>query len=573
FVAEAVPVRADDGSISEWVGTVSDIEDQRQAELSLNIAKAELAKQNRELELIYESAPVGMSLLDREYRYLRVNETLARINGLPREYHIGRRADELLDGLDDQIKPHYEKVFQTGKPVTDVEIVGATAASEVNRTWLASYYPLWYDEASAGTSKPEVMAVSAIVQDITARKLQEERLRESEQAALAANQSKSEFLANMSHEIRTPMAAILGYADVLLGHLKDPDNRNCVIVMKRNGRFLLELINDILDLSRIEAGKMDIEFEPCDLVQLVSDIDSLMFVRAGEKQLDLRAEFLTPVPLTIKTDPIRLRQVLINLVGNAIKFTEKGSVILKVGMIEGQLQFGVSDTGIGMTQEQQDRLFKPFSQGDPSVTRQFGGSGLGLAISRRLTEMLGGQITVQSEEGKGSTFLVTLPTGSIDGVNLVQPKIQHKPASEETAASPQSLHCRVLIVDDRRDVRHISQHFLEKAGASVVTGEDGRQGIDLALAARDSGQPFDVIVMDMQMPNVDGMQATAELRSAGIASPIIALTADAMKGDREKCLNGGCDDYLSKPIDHLALVNMVGRYAHDMTIAEIQTRR
>ncbi len=573
FMAEAVPVVNGDGSISEWVGTISDIEEQRQAELSLGIAQTELAKQKRELELIYESAPVGMSLLDREYRFLRVNETLARMNGLPAGHHIGRRADELLANLDDQIKPHYEKVFKTGKPVTDVEIAGSTAASDEKRTWLASYYPLWYDETSNSSSSSEVIAVSAIVQDITARKLQEDRLRESEQAALAANQSKSEFLANMSHEIRTPMAAILGYADVLLGHLKDPDNRNCVIVMKRNGQFLLELINDILDLSRIEAGKMDIEIKPCDLVQLVRDIESLMYVRASEKQLELRAEFSTPVALMIKTDPIRLRQVLINLVGNAIKFTEKGWVVLKVGIIEGKLQFAVYDTGIGMTQEQQNRLFKPFSQGDSSVTRQFGGSGLGLAISRRLTEMLGGQITVESEAGKGSTFRVTLPIESLDGVDLVQPKIEHKPASEETSGSLQSLHCRVLVVDDRRDVRHISQHFLEKAGASVVTGENGRQGIDLALAARDSGKPFDLIVMDMQMPIVDGLQATAELRSAGIDSPIIALTADAMKGDREKCLNGGCDDYLSKPIDHLALVNMVARYAHGMTLTEIQKKR
>ena len=155
----------------------------------------------------------------------------------------------------------------------------------------------------------------------------------------------------------------------------------------------------------------------------------------------------------------------------------------------------------------------------------------------------------------------------------MQPKIEYKPVSKETAGSPQNLHCRVLVVDDRRDVRHISQHFLEKAGAFVVTGEDGRKGFDLALAARDSGRPFDLIVMDMQMPIVDGLQATAALRSAGIDVPIIALTADAMKGDREKCLNGGCDDYLSKPIDHLALVNMVARYTQDMTLAEIQAKR
>ena len=335
---------------------------------------------------------MGISLLDREYRFLRANETLARINGFTREQHVGRRANELLVDLDDQMKPFYEPVFETGKPLTDVEIVGTTAASDERRTWLVSYYPLKYDETSNRFSSATVVAVSSIVQDITAREQQEERLRESEQAAMAASQSKSEFLANMSHEIRAPMAAILGYADVLLGHLKDPDNRNCVIVMKRNGQFLLELINDILDLSRIEAGKMDIEIEPYELVQFVSDIDSLMYVRASEKQIDLRAEFSTPVPPTLKTDPIRLRQVLINFVGNAIKFTENGLVVLKVGIIEGQLQFAVYDTGIGMTQEQQDRLFKLFSQGDSSVTRQFGGSGLGLAISQHFLEKAGASV-------------------------------------------------------------------------------------------------------------------------------------------------------------------------------------
>lgn len=448
-----------------------------------------------------------------------------------------------------------------------------------------------------------VSSFNGTVQDITVRKQQEQRLLESEQAALAANRSKSEFLANMSHEIRTPMAAILGYADVLLGHLKDPDNRNCVLVMKRNGKHLLELINDILDLSRIEAGKLEIDLEVVLLPRLVADLQSLMQVRAEEKQLDFRAEFVSRVPDKILTDPTRLRQVLINLIGNAIKFTESGSVVLAISYrpsengqeagsevsqqaqnqhaqtwptsaIHGVLQFSVRDTGIGVSEEQQRRLFKPFSQGDSSVTRSYGGSGLGLAISKRLMDLLGGDIVLHSRLGEGATFTVILPIALDDSARLVQPDLlAHQPELESAETEHRKLTCRVLVVDDRRDVRHISQHFLEKAGAQVLTAEDGEQGIEMALASRDALQPFDLIVMDMQMPNVDGLQATARLRSANIQWPIIALTADAMKGDRDRCLNGGCDDYLSKPIDHVKLVSLVARYTQDISVEVLQQRR
>ncbi len=553
-----------------------EIAERLKTETDLRAAQKELAQQKRELELIYEAAPVGMSLIDLQYRFLRVNQTFTQINGQSKEAHLGRRIDELLPGICDQLLPIYASVFETAQPVVDIEIVGEMRASGGTRTWLSSYFPLGLD----GTKSDEtVSAVSAIFQDITDRKTQEQRLIQSERAALAANQSKSEFLANMSHEIRTPMAAILGYADVLLGHLNDPDNRNCVLIIKRNGKYLLELINDILDLSRIEANKLEIDFEACDLHQLVADIRSLMHVRASEKNLTLEIRFDTPVPPTITTDAIRLRQILINLLGNAIKFTESGSVILSVGLVpyefnDGRIEFAVIDTGIGISPEQQTRLFKPFSQGDTSVTRRYGGSGLGLAISERLTNLLGGKLTVQSELGNGSTFRVQLPVGDIDATKLVQPVMDEElPERLEVVTEARQLACRVLVVDDRRDVRHISQHFLEKAGATVATAENGEQAIESATSAQDAGQPFDVIVMDMQMPKVDGLQATAHLRSAGIDWPIIALTADAMKGDRERCLSGGCDDYLSKPIDHAALVEMVGHYSQDVTMDELRRRR
>ncbi len=578
FAAEAVAIKNDDGSIREWVGTIGDVEEQHQAETNLGVIQSELARKNRELELIYKAAPVGMSVIDRELRFLRVNETLAKINGRSRDEHIGRRSDEILQSLNDQIEPIYRRVFETGQPVLDVEIVGKTPALEKERTWLASYYPLELPSEEGESDDHRVTAVSAIVQDITERKEQEQRLRESEQIALAASQAKSEFLANMSHEIRTPMAAILGYADVLLGHLKDPDNRNCVLIMKKNGQFLLELINDILDLSRIEAGKLKMELDECPLPQMVADIQSLMLVRAEEKQVKFEVEFQGKVPRTIKTDPIRLRQVLINLIGNAIKFTDEGEVRLSVRFIEGAdppvVEFAVVDTGIGMSEEQIERLFRPFSQGDSSVTRRYGGSGLGLAISQRLVQMMHGEMDLSSTVGQGSTFFVRLPIASFSEIDLIKPDLVTRNTEPEAQlAAPEKLACRVLVVDDRRDVRHISQHFLEKAGATVATAEDGKQGIDAAIAARDSGQPFDVIVMDMQMPNIDGLQATAMLRSVGIDWPVIALTADAMKGDRDRCLNGGCDDYLAKPIDQAKLVAMVARYTRDISIDQLRRKR
>ena len=416
------------------------------------------------------------------------------------------------------------------------------------------------------------------MQDITARKEMEEALRDSEQQASQANLAKSEFLANMSHEIRTPMAAVLGYADVLLGHLKDPDNRNCVMIMKRNGEHLLELINDILDLSRIEAGKLEVDLNEASLRELVADVQTLMQVRADEKNLMLNVKFTGQVPEKIVTDATRLRQILINLIGNAIKFTDQGEVRLVIRLLPDSdkpiIEFAVQDTGIGMSADQIQRLFKPFSQGDSSVTRAYGGSGLGLAISKRLVQMLKGQLKVKSEVGQGSIFRIRLPAGSIKGIPLIESGIlERKTEGAEGGAKVHRLNCRVLVVDDRREVRHISQHFLEKAGATVITAEDGQQGIDMALIARDAGDPFDVILMDMQMPHVDGLKAIAELRAADLVTPIIALTADAMKGDRERCLQGGCDDYLSKPIDHAQMVEMVWRYSEVVSADALQAQR
>ena len=570
-ITEAVPVYDESGEIMEWVGTVSDIYEQRIAEESLSAAEAAANERQRELELIYESAPVGLSLIDRNFCYLRINETHAQMNGMPREEQLGRNCIELMPGIAETIEPLYERVFRTGQPVKDYEVHGSLPASQERRCWIMNFHPLADDHGL-------VWAVHCIIQDITERKAMEETLREREHQSMQANIAKSEFLANMSHEIRTPMAAILGYADILSERLQDSDNQQYVIIMKRNGEYLIELINDILDLSRIEAGKLEVDLKHVPLVQLVREIQTLMKVRADEKDLLFNVKFAGQVPEMILTDSTRLRQILINLIGNAIKFTQQGEVRLVVRLISDaeppQIVFAVQDTGIGMNDEQKQQLFKPFSQGDSSVTRAYGGSGLGLAISKRLVEMLNGSIRVESEVGQGSVFQVRLPLESLEGALLLEPDLAPRAdGGSQPSERIHQLNCRVLVVDDRREIRHISQHFLKKAGATVFTAEDGQEGIEAALAARDADQEFDVILMDMQMPNVDGLQAVAHLRSEGLQTPIIALTADAMKGDRERCLNGGCDDYLSKPIDQAEMVEMVWRYTQEVTAQELQARR
>ncbi len=420
--------------------------------------------------------------------------------------------------------------------------------------------------------------------DITDRKLAEEERKEyatalesankalmqSNEAAEAASRAKSEFLANMSHEIRTPLTAILGFSDVLLGNVKDAENLSSANTIKRNGKHLLGLINDILDLSKIEAGKLRIEHITCSPGKVVADVASLMRVPARAKGLPLEVEYVGKIPETILCDPIRLRQILINMLGNAIKFTETGNVRLVVRLVQDTgkppyLRFDVIDTGIGMTQEQASKLFQPFTQADSSTARKFGGTGLGLTISKRLAEMLGGNITVSRQPGKGSTFSVTVETGPLDDVpmlnDVAQAVAQNRRKAKTTVATAVKLDCRILLAEDGPDNQRLISFILEKAGAEVTLAENGLIAHDKALAARAAGEPFDIILMDMQMPDMDGYEATRRLRHEGYTGPIIALTANAMAGDDHKCREAGCDDYLSKPIDRNEFLLRLAQYA------------
>jgi len=409
-----------------------------------------------------------------------------------------------------------------------------------------------------------VVRIFGLSWDSTQGHLAAEALRESERCAQEANFSKSQFIANMSHEIRTPMTAVLGYTDLLAAQESDPTKVEHLRTIKRNGSFLLEIINDILDLSKIEAGKMEIDRQAFSPHRLFADVFSMMAVRARACQLNFELKYLNKIPAKIYSDPKRLKQMLVNLVGNAIKFTEKGSVKLQVCFEptpEPLLRFDVVDTGIGMTEEQKQNLFQPFSQGDASVTRKFGGTGLGLAISRRLAKMLGGDITFQSKHGQGSVFSCTILSCNADSVELITPNIQ--PENHELANVPSDLrlNCHVLVVDDRRDVRFLTKHFLVKAGAKVQLAEDGQQAVDLIKqSTQDERKRIDLVLLDMQMPRLDGYETARALRDMGFKQPIIALTADAMHGDMTRCIECGCDSYLSKPIDGPALLRAVAKH-------------
>ena len=411
--------------------------------------------------------------------------------------------------------------------------------------------------------------------------------------AEAATRAKSEFLANMSHEIRTPMTAILGYTDLLRDHeLSRADHHTYLNVIRRSGDHLLELINDILDLSKIEAGRMTVERVACSPVEVVGEIAAVMRMRARKKGLAFDLTCDGPLPERIASDPTRVKQILLNLVSNAIKFTLRGGVRivcrLERATVSGrhQLCFEVHDSGIGLSSRARASLFQAFAQADNSTTRRFGGTGLGLTISRKLSHMLGGDITVKSELGVGSVFSLRVATGDLEGIELLEPEAalaemrdprpeahavgdarrdedgdpEGDPADGPTqrADCPRLEGLRILLAEDGRDNQLLITRYLEREGALVTVAADGAAARTTAL---ETEPPFDLVLMDMQMPKLDGYEVTAHLREAGFATPIAALTAHAMPGDRERCLAAGCDDYLTKPIDRARLVDLCARHA------------
>ena len=353
-----------------------------------------------------------------------------------------------------------------------------------------------------------------------------------------------------------------------------------VEVAHRSGQLLLQLLNDVLDLSKAETTSVQLTDRPFSPAELAGDVVAALQPVAARKRLDL--DLVVRRDDVLGGDPSRLRQVLMNLVGNAVKFTEHGGVRVDVDVTPGAgdrvLRVSVADTGAGMAAGEVERVFTPFVQGDSSTTRRFGGSGLGLAIAQRMARLLGGDVTIASELGKGSTVTVTIGTGPLDGVQRVDlsegcPPPEPPPLPSLPQPRP-SLDGRILLVEDGPDNQRLLSLILGRTGAEVTVVNNGKEalekalpgGLDSAGVSAQAARPFDVILMDMQMPVMDGYEATRRLREAGYRDPIIALTAHAMKGDREKCLAAGCDDYLAKPVDQDLLVETVARYVTASTI-------
>ena len=384
-------------------------------------------------------------------------------------------------------------------------------------------------------------------------------LGEAKDAAEAASRAKSEFLANMSHELRTPMTAILGYSQLLDEELAAGERAEALLSIRTNGSHLLRLLNDILDLSRMEAGQLGLQSETVQLDELLADLTATLSPQARERQLEMRIAREPGAPAQLTTDRWRLRQILLNLLGNALRFTERGQVKLEIRAVRvgdrDSVELLVSDTGVGMSPEEQLRIFRPFTQLDGSSTRRIGGAGLGLAISRRLAELLGGTIAVESAPGRGSSFRLTLPC--VAGAPATSP-----PAAAGASETGTDLAGRrILLAEDSRDNQRLIGTLLRRAGATVEIVGNGRDALERALQALASEEPFHVVLMDMQMPELDGYQATRALRERGYTLPVVALTAHAMTGHREECLAAGCDDYLTKPVDRALLLELAARHA------------
>lgn len=546
-------------------GVFVDVTAQKAAEEEIERMSAAARVEAERFELAFAGASIGMWDWNPKSGELVVNDCWLEMGGQSRDQLIGDTSDwanavhpEDLPSALEALEAHF------GGATTFYESTFRKCLPDGEARWILSRgKALDFDEEG----RPTRMVGIEIDQTVEVEgRLETERLRD---AAEAANRSKSEFLANMSHEIRTPLTAILGYADLMLSGPAELDDKECtremLATIHQSGSHLISLINDILDLSKIEADRIELDEADVDLTELISGVVALIRPRAVEKDVSLRVVIEGDVPSVVRTDEMRLRQILVNLLGNAAKFTDEGSVELRVMADRecGQLSFEIEDTGPGMSDEQAERLFHQFVQGDNSVTRRFGGSGLGLVISRRLAGLMGGGVRLkETQVGEGSTFLLEVACRVPDGAGSLSSEALciDSPRGGTVTAPSAPLKARVLLVEDGIVNQRLIAAILRGAGATVDIAGNGAEALEMIDGDPSGDVAYQIVLTDMQMPVMDGYTLAAELRSRGRCAPIIALTAHSMAEDRARCIDAGCDDYATKPIDRLALIETCNRW-------------
>ncbi len=536
------PLKDESGNVIAAIEMVDDITNRRRAEVALKNAKNEAEREKAKLSAMISGMEEGVVFADANNRIIEVNNYFCEFVHKSRDEIIGKTIESLHQGKPlEHVHRLIEKFRQNpcSEPFTMQRSLGG---AEV----MLRMQPIYQNKTYSGV----LLNVINVTELVEARK-----------AAETATQAKSLFLANMSHEIRTPMNAIIGFGELLEDESLTAEQHNYVRSICLSSEHLLNLINDILDFSKIEAGKMQVHITDCALGELVDTVESMIAPAAEKKNIDFAINEKGPLPAMIRSDCNRLRQCLINLANNAVKFTDQGHVHVNISVEKRDendfLRFDIEDTGVGIAKEQQQKIFEAFDQADTTRTRNHTGTGLGLSITQQLAKLMGGEVKIESEPGQGSTFSLIIPAN----VNVTtQPRFQRDKLGNETGGQQRGgaiLHYagRVLAVDDSTLNQKLMRSLLEKAGLDVTIAADGQDALDAAV----SGE-YDLIFMDIQMPKIDGFEVTRRLRDQGVSTPIIALTAHALPEDEDRCLDAGCDGYLAKPIDRNKLNEQLARF-------------